>query len=31
VRVIVGIVDFGFDIRHRNLRRPDGTTKLLFL
>ena len=29
--VIVGVVDFGFDICHRNLRRPDGTTRLLFL
>jgi subtilisin family serine protease len=29
--VIVGIVDFGFDIRHRNLRHTDGTTRLLFL
>jgi subtilisin family serine protease len=29
--VIVGIVDFGCDFVHRNFRRPDGKTRLLFL
>jgi subtilisin family serine protease len=29
--VIVGVVDFGCDIAHRNFRRADGDTRLLFL
>jgi subtilisin family serine protease len=29
--VIVGVVDFGLDFRHRNLRRADGTSRVLFL
>jgi subtilisin family serine protease len=29
--VIVGIVDYGCDILHRNFRKADGTTRLLFL
>jgi subtilisin family serine protease len=29
--VIVGVVDFGCDFRHRNFRNSDGTTRLLFL
>jgi subtilisin family serine protease len=29
--VIVGIVDYGCDFVHNNFRRPDGTTRLLYL
>jgi subtilisin family serine protease len=29
--VIVGVVDFGGDFAHENFRKPDGTTRLLYL
>lgn len=29
--VVVGIIDFGFDIAHHNFRHPDGSTRLLAL